>query len=140
MTKRALIREYIAHIDRLKADLNATREKNGIFLSEQSYQMLTNENASFKDNIDEMAQNLKLKEEEMALISRKFKESLALYESTNAKLESSLRELQEKENQLLEYMQELERLNQKALEQEYLKKYFLPNSVFTNQPKKRLIK
>jgi kinesin family protein 11 len=140
MTKRALIREYIAHIDRLKADLNATREKNGIFLSEQSYQMLTNENASFKDNIDEMAQNLKLKEEEMALISRKFKESLALYESTNAKLESSLRELQEKENQLLEYMQELERLNQKALEQEYLKKYFLPNAVFTNQPKKRLIK
>jgi kinesin family protein 11 len=33
MTKRALIKEYTVEIEKLKADLLATREKNGIFLS-----------------------------------------------------------------------------------------------------------
>ena len=33
MTKKALIREYVSEIERLKQDLLATREKNGIYLS-----------------------------------------------------------------------------------------------------------
>ena len=37
MTKRALIKEYTIEIEKLKADLVATREKNGIFLSPEVF-------------------------------------------------------------------------------------------------------
>ena len=35
MTKKALIKEYENQIERLKADLQATREKNGVFMSQE---------------------------------------------------------------------------------------------------------
>jgi hypothetical protein len=35
MTKKALIKEYENQIERLKADLQATREKNGVFMSHE---------------------------------------------------------------------------------------------------------
>jgi kinesin family protein 11 len=38
LTKKALIKEYTVEIDKLKKDLLAAREKNGIFLSPENYQ------------------------------------------------------------------------------------------------------
>jgi kinesin family protein 11 len=37
LTKRALIKEFTEQIERLKKDLTAAREKNGIFLAPESY-------------------------------------------------------------------------------------------------------
>ncbi|EDV22951.1 uncharacterized protein TRIADDRAFT_28287 [Trichoplax adhaerens] len=37
LTKRALIKEYTEEIERLRKDLVASREKNGIYLSEENY-------------------------------------------------------------------------------------------------------
>jgi kinesin family protein 11 len=36
MTRNPLFKEYVAEIERLKADALAGREKNGIFFSEES--------------------------------------------------------------------------------------------------------
>ena len=38
LTKKAMIKEYTDEIEKLKRDLVATREKNGIFLSQENYQ------------------------------------------------------------------------------------------------------
>ena len=43
MTRNALLKEYVAEIERLKADVLAAREKNGIFLSEERWQEMTAE-------------------------------------------------------------------------------------------------
>ncbi len=37
MTRNSLLKEYIAEIDTLKADLLAAREKNGIYFSEETW-------------------------------------------------------------------------------------------------------
>lgn len=37
LTKRALIQQYLAEIERLKSDLHAAQTKNGIFLAPESY-------------------------------------------------------------------------------------------------------
>ncbi|CAB4391173.1 unnamed protein product [Rhizophagus irregularis] len=54
VTKKALIKEYISEIERLKMDLLATREKNGCFMTNESYQALMDENQSRKDEIEEL--------------------------------------------------------------------------------------
>src|SRR5437763_1927728 len=41
MTRNALLKEYVAEIERLKADVLAAREKNGIFFSEETWNQLT---------------------------------------------------------------------------------------------------
>lgn len=40
MTKRVLLREYSSTIERLKAELQATREKNGVYLPIEQYQKM----------------------------------------------------------------------------------------------------
>ncbi|CAG8541284.1 1549_t:CDS:10, partial [Acaulospora morrowiae] len=54
VTKKALIKEYIGEIERLKADLLAAREKNGVYMAQESYQKLIDENQSRKDENDEL--------------------------------------------------------------------------------------
>ncbi|CAG8466016.1 4779_t:CDS:2 [Scutellospora calospora] len=49
VTKKALIKEYIGEIERLRADLLAAREKNGIYLSQDTYQNLVDENQIFQE-------------------------------------------------------------------------------------------
>ena len=41
MTRNSLLKEYIAEIDTLKADLLAAREKNGIYFSEETWKQRT---------------------------------------------------------------------------------------------------
>ncbi|XP_077541385.1 kinesin-like protein KIF11 [Haemaphysalis longicornis] len=40
MTKRALIKEYTEEIERLRRDLAATRDKNGIFVDQENYRLM----------------------------------------------------------------------------------------------------
>ncbi|CAI2182726.1 12561_t:CDS:10, partial [Funneliformis geosporum] len=54
VTKKALIKDYINKIERLEMDLRATRDKNGIFMSEETHKLLVNENKSRKDECEEL--------------------------------------------------------------------------------------
>jgi kinesin family protein 11 len=61
MTKRALIREYVNEIERLKADLIATREKNGIFMSKETYENLNMETSNNQTQIHEQIKSIAAK-------------------------------------------------------------------------------
>jgi kinesin family member 11 len=54
MTKRALIREYIAEIEKLREELKCAREKNGVFLPPERYEELTRNIAAQSGNIKEL--------------------------------------------------------------------------------------
>lgn len=58
MTKQALIKEYQAEIERLRADLLASREKNGIYLTHETYKSLMEENESRKTQVDELRRQI----------------------------------------------------------------------------------
>merc|ERR1719447_2382838 len=51
LTKKALIKEYTEQIEKLKKDLYAAREKNGIFLSEENFQEMQNQLQAQKGNL-----------------------------------------------------------------------------------------
>jgi kinesin family protein 11 len=61
MTKRALIREYVNEIERLKNDLLATREKNGIYLSKESFESLNMETSNNQTQIHEQIKSIAAK-------------------------------------------------------------------------------
>lgn len=72
MTKKALIKEYVSEIERLKGDLRvypflfvltkATRSKNGIYMSEDSYSELHAQNVSRGQLIEEQERKIEASE------------------------------------------------------------------------------
>ncbi|GBC08689.1 hypothetical protein RclHR1_08300005 [Rhizophagus clarus] len=85
VTKKALIKEYISEIERLKMDLQAAREKNGFYMTHESYQSLIEENRSRKDENEDLR---RVNESLMVKVQELCKE--------NTMLESSRNELENK--------------------------------------------
>ncbi|KAK7203120.1 P-loop containing nucleoside triphosphate hydrolase protein [Myxozyma melibiosi] len=74
MSKKTLIKEYILEIERLKADLVACRQKNGVYITQESYQDITEEsesrrilNEEQKRKIEVMETQLKTAREQLEL-------------------------------------------------------------------------
>ncbi|KAG0359296.1 kinesin motor protein cin8 [Gamsiella multidivaricata] len=114
MSKRTLIKEYLVEIDRLKADLNATREKNGVFMTQESYQTLLDENSSNKDLVGETQKHVDRISQELERVEEKFRENMKLLSATEMKLES-------KRVELLGIREELEKTKQVLQEETLLR-------------------
>lgn len=107
VSKQAHIEEYIAEIDRLRADLAASRQKNGgVYLSGESYEALTAENESRRILVDEQKMRLDILESQI----HDYREESENY---NKNLDSLKNALEEKETKITEYSQSLENVNSK---------------------------
>jgi len=73
--KKALLREFIVEIERLKAELIATRQRNGVYLSNEAYEELTVQNESRRILTEEQAAKIETLE---ANLKNKLQEFLAL--------------------------------------------------------------
>ncbi|KAF3936602.1 Kinesin-3 [Dactylella cylindrospora] len=114
MTKRALIREYISEIEHLKADLAATRQKHGVFLTEEHYKSLTNENESRKILLEEHERKISVLEgqlrnarENLEKTLKSFNELKKDYDSQTLALEETRDALFSTETSLVITKQEL---------------------------------
>ncbi|KAJ8654209.1 hypothetical protein O0I10_010157 [Lichtheimia ornata] len=99
MNPRVLLREYEMTIERLKADLRASREQNGVYLSQQSYSLLTDENQSSKDRIVELTRDIKAAKDTL--------------DAKRKELEEKTKLLLGKESELEDIQGKLKRLNTK---------------------------
>lgn len=89
MTKRALLREYSIEIERLKAELQATREKNGVYMPAEQYeamQMLTKGQAS---QLEEIENALKARQAEFDEVKEAFNVTTAELEAVSAELSTT---------------------------------------------------
>lgn len=82
LTKKALIKEYTEEIEKLKKDLFAAREKNGIFIAEDNYILMQNQLSSQKSSLREYVEKIQFMEEEM-------KKTEQLFASMQQKLEKN---------------------------------------------------
>lgn len=82
LSKKVLIKEYIDEINRLKSSLNSTKLQNGIYLSEETYSEIINENESRKLEIDD--KNLRIDALEI-LVKRQTEEFQRNAKSINEK-------------------------------------------------------
>ncbi|KAJ1977310.1 Kinesin- motor protein, partial [Dimargaris verticillata] len=108
MTKKALIKEYIAEIERLKADLLAAREKNGVYLTSDSYQQLVDESRARRDLTSELKTELEKTQEAIQVANDKYQALTQLLNSTQGKLQQTEGLLLETNHQLVDTTKDLD--------------------------------
>lgn len=108
MTRNALLREYVAEIERLKADVLAAREKNGIYFSEDTWNQLSAEHELRQTEIEEAKKHVELIESQMRTVREEFEQSVALLLRTDDELKQTKEALEEKATTLATREKELE--------------------------------
>lgn len=66
LTKKTVLKEYTEEIDKLKRDLMAARDKNGVYLAEETYNQMNYQIESQNREITEAINKLKAHKEELA--------------------------------------------------------------------------
>jgi kinesin family protein 11 len=76
-SKTVLIKDMVHEIDRLKADLAATREKNGVYMAADRYAAAEEERRQLRESGEALASELALREAELAEVRGLFERSAA---------------------------------------------------------------
>lgn len=107
MTRNSLLKEYIAEIERLKADVLATREKNGIFFSEETWAQMDAERELRETEIGEAKKQVEIIENQMRMVREEFEQSIGLLMKRDAELKETKQLLDDTEEELTERKEEL---------------------------------
>ncbi|KAG2157121.1 P-loop containing nucleoside triphosphate hydrolase protein [Suillus clintonianus] len=100
MTRNSLLKEYVAEIERLKADVLAAREKNGIFFSEETWNQLTTEQELKQTEMEEAKKQVEIVESHLRSVREEFEQSIALLMKTDGELKQTKEKLKETEGEL----------------------------------------
>lgn len=87
MTKRALIKEYTEEIERLRRDLAATRDKNGVFVDQENYRMM-------EVRLTSQSQDILEKEAQIESLNVKLLTMTELFERTKQEVAETAEQLQ----------------------------------------------
>ncbi|KAG2176238.1 hypothetical protein INT43_005472 [Umbelopsis isabellina] len=123
MTKKELIKEYIHEIERLKSDLQATREKNGVFMSSDSYRLLLDENQSKKDQVEEITKEIEVFKDSVQRLTKEVEQKAKLLIGKQKELREVNDKLQETTKWLQKVQDEHEKTKSSLAEQIVLRKY-----------------
>ncbi|KAK9322433.1 P-loop containing nucleoside triphosphate hydrolase protein [Lipomyces orientalis] len=93
MSKKTLIKEYILEIERLKADLSACRQKNGVYITAESYQDITAESESRRILVDEQKRKIEVMETQLKAAREQYELSVKSILETKKELEFTSKEL-----------------------------------------------
>jgi len=139
LSKKAVLKEYTEEIERLRKDLMASREKNGVFLANENYQEMINQIEIQSQEITEKIGAIKALKEEMDKKEEMFEEVSAELAEKSTELEATNTKLAETE-QTLEYTQVvLEKTATEREEQKHLvEKHAETEGVLKDQAKKLL--
>jgi kinesin family protein 11 len=89
MNRNSLLKEYVAEIDRLKSDLLAVREKNGIYFSEEPWNQMNVENELRITELVEAKKQVTIVENQLRNIRDDFDQSIALLKQKEQELYST---------------------------------------------------
>ena len=100
MSKKAVLKEYTEEIERLRKDLMASREKNGVFLENSNYQSMIAKQEATEGELAEKLGQLKALEEEKAKKEEMFAEVSAELEVKTEELQATTEKLTATEHSL----------------------------------------
>ncbi|KAK3702933.1 Kinesin-related motor protein [Vermiconidia calcicola] len=96
VSKKTLLREFTAEIEKLKSELIATRQRNGVYLTAESYEEITTESESRRilseeqrDKIETMETNLRNKVQELFALTTNFQSMKRDNEQTRLQLQGT---------------------------------------------------
>jgi kinesin family protein 11 len=120
LTKKALIKEYTVEIDKLKKDLLAAREKNGIFLSPENYHGMELKIKSQMELITELEDKIKCCDEEIKKLDNMFTSTKVELDMKEQQLCKKSQQLEETKTSLSETQQNLTKVEKERDETLYL--------------------
>ncbi|CAH0731302.1 unnamed protein product, partial [Brenthis ino] len=94
MTKKAILKDYAEEIDRLKRDLHAAREKNGVYLANETFTEMTLKQEEQRKEIQELLLKKRAMEEEKEKMENVFRELHCQLELKEQYLERTEQKLQ----------------------------------------------
>ncbi|KAH7914713.1 P-loop containing nucleoside triphosphate hydrolase protein [Hygrophoropsis aurantiaca] len=100
MTRNSLLKEYVAEIERLKADVLAAREKNGIFFSEETWNQLSAEQELKQTEMEEAKKQVEIVESQLRSVREEFEQSIGLLMKRDGELKETKEKLKETEVEL----------------------------------------
>ncbi|KAF8447950.1 P-loop containing nucleoside triphosphate hydrolase protein [Boletus edulis BED1] len=89
MTRNSLLKEYVAEIERLKADVLAAREKNGIFFSEETWNQLSAEQELRQTEMEEARKQIEIVESQLRNVREEFEQSMSLLMKRDGELKET---------------------------------------------------
>jgi kinesin family protein 11 len=107
MNRNSLLKEHVAEIDRLRSDLLAVREKNGIYFSEESWNQMNLENELRRTELVEAKKQVTIVENQLRNVRDEFDQSIALLKQKEQELHSTRNQLQQREETLQQREAEL---------------------------------
>lgn len=113
LTKRALIKEYTEEIERLKRDLTAAREKNGVYISLDNYNALHGKLTIQEEQIAAYTEKIRFMEEELKTVTE-------LFTAQKGELEQCKTELDVVEKELEDTQKNLETTKVLLVEEEFV--------------------
>uniref|UniRef100_A0A8D9EXZ5 Kinesin-like protein KIF11 n=1 Tax=Cacopsylla melanoneura TaxID=428564 RepID=A0A8D9EXZ5_9HEMI len=99
MSKKALLREYTEEIEKLRRDLVAAREKNGVFLAAENYDQMVNELEYLRNELTTKINNIKAIVEQKESLE-KVMDDLKI--STTLEIEQKTQQLQTAKEKILD--------------------------------------
>ncbi|XP_047458561.1 kinesin-like protein KIF11 isoform X2 [Mugil cephalus] len=107
LTKRTLIKEYTEEIERLKRDLAATRDKNGVYLTAENYESMMVQITAHDEQTVEYTDRIAAMEEELKKVTELFTESKTQLEQCSIDLDEKQHRLEETSRDLLQTREKL---------------------------------
>jgi len=114
LTKKALLREYTQEIERLRRDLQATREKNGIYIEEENYKEMCKQLSAGNTAIQEKEDRLNALNCEIEKSRKLFEDFTSQYEQTKAELDKAKEHCERQEKLILAQKETEQRLASQA--------------------------
>ncbi|KAG8371393.1 hypothetical protein BUALT_Bualt13G0083100 [Buddleja alternifolia] len=120
MMKSAVIKDLYFEIDRLKQEVYAAREKNGIYIPKDRYLQEEAEKKAMSEKIERMELDLESRDKQFVEVQELYNSQQQLTVELSDKLEKSEKKLQETEHALLDLEERHRQANATIKEKEYL--------------------
>ena len=95
MTKRTLIKEYCVEIDRIKQELMAAREKNGVYLPKDRYDNMVQDLSTKTTQVTELEEAMERRVADLHAMQKKFNITEELLQKTKTELVNTKDELKD---------------------------------------------
>jgi kinesin family protein 11 len=78
LTKGTLIKDYVVEIERLKSDLSAAHQQNGIYFSAETWEEMSSEHEERKNQLEDIKQRADTLENKHATLTAEFESNMAM--------------------------------------------------------------
>jgi len=133
LNRNFLLKEYVSEIDRLKSDLLAAREKNGIYFSEESWNQMNAENELRRTELVEAGKRVTIVENQLRNVRDEFDQSIAVLKQREQELHSAKNQLQQKEETLQLKEVELQKAHNAVIEETIVRQAHQETEVTLNK-------